>query len=130
MGESGYDLVGSERDVLLAYLNKMRNAVVRTSEGVTDYQVRRPGVPSGTKMSVPADASRDDVVAAYRTACARGDEIVRACPDMSTMAAIANPGEEQKDSLRSIVAHMIEETARHAGHADILREQVDGATGL
>jgi Protein of unknown function (DUF664) len=48
----------------------------------------------------------------------------------STMARIANPGEDQKDSLRIIVAHMIEETARHAGHADILREQIDGATGL
>jgi len=33
-------------------------------------------------------------------------------------------------SLRRIVTHMIEETARHAGHADILREQIDGATGL
>jgi len=33
-------------------------------------------------------------------------------------------------SLRRIMAHMIEETARHAGHADILREQIDGATGL
>jgi len=28
------------------------------------------------------------------------------------------------------VTHLIEETARHAGHADILREQIDGATGL
>ena len=46
------------------------------------------------------------------------------------MAAIANPGEQGKDSLRSIVVHMIEETARHAGHADILREQIDSVTGL
>jgi Protein of unknown function (DUF664) len=41
------------------------------------------------------------------------------------------PGQEDsKPSLRSIVVHMTEETARHAGHADILREQIDGATGL
>jgi Protein of unknown function (DUF664) len=46
------------------------------------------------------------------------------------MSKIANPGEVQKDSLRTIVAHMIEETARHAGRADILREQIDGATDL
>ena len=32
-------------------------------------------------------------------------------------------------SLRWIVAHMIEETGRHAGHADILRELIDGRTG-
>ena len=69
-------------------------------------------------------------MAAYRKTCARSDEIVRACPDLSTMARVANPGEDQKDPLRVIVAHMIEETARHAGHADILRERIDGATGL
>lgn len=160
MGEPGYDLVGSERDVLLAYLNKVRHAVVRTSQGLTPDQVRRPGVPSGTNllglvhhltgvevhwfqrvflgrelgvdksMSAPAGVSPDEMVAAYRAACARSDEIVRACSDLSTMAAIANPGEQGKDSLRSIVVHMIEETARHAGHADILREQIDSVTGL
>jgi hypothetical protein len=32
-------------------------------------------------------------------------------------------------TVRWIVVHMIEETARHAGHADILREQIDGTTG-
>ncbi len=32
-------------------------------------------------------------------------------------------------SLRWVLTHMIEETARHAGHADIIREQVDGTTG-
>jgi uncharacterized damage-inducible protein DinB len=161
MGDmTGFDLVGSERDVLLYYLNKMRDAVVRTSEGLTDGQQRTPGVPSGTNllgliqhltgveehwfqrvflgehrqtddsMDVPVGATRDEVVAAYREACTRSDQIVQACPDLSTMAKIANPGEDQKDSLRVIVAHMIEETARHAGHADILREQIDGATGL
>ncbi|MGH9195502.1 MAG: DinB family protein [Acidimicrobiia bacterium] len=155
-----YDLVGSERDVLLAYLNKMRNAVVRTSEGLTAEQQRSPGVPSGTNllgliqhltgveqhwfqrvflgedretndsMDVPVGMTGDKIVAAYREACAQSDEIVRACPDLSTLAQVVNPGEDKRDSLRSIVAHMIEETARHAGHADILREQIDGATGL
>ena len=87
-----------------------------------------PGIDDS--MDVPVDATRDEIVAAYRVACARSDEIVRACPDLSTMAKIANPGEDEVDSLRRIVAHMIEETARHAGHADILREQIDGATEL
>jgi uncharacterized damage-inducible protein DinB len=159
MGDNtGPDPVGSERDVLLHYLNKMRDAVVRTSEGLTDEQQRAPGVPSGTNllgliqhltgveahwfrrvfldedrhvdesMDVPVDATRDEVVAASREACARSDAIVRACPDLSTMAKIANPGEDEKDPLRVIMAHMIEETARHAGQADILREQIDGVT--
>jgi uncharacterized damage-inducible protein DinB len=157
---SGPDLIRSERDVLLYYLNKMRDAVVATLESLTDEQLRAPGVPSGTNllgltqhltgveehwfrlvfrgedlvcnvsMDVPAGVTRAEVVTAYREACARSDEIVRACPDLSTLSAIANPGEDQRDSLRMVVAHMIEETARHAGHADILRELIDGATGM
>lgn len=159
MGDSRYDLVNSERDVLLAFLNKMRNAVVRTAEGLTADQVRRPGVPSGTNllglmyhlaavevhwfqrvflgkevdvdksMQAPAELGTDEVVAAYRAACGASDEIVRGCPDLSTVSAIPNPGEDSRDSLRAILAHMIEETARHAGHADIVREQIDGVTG-
>jgi uncharacterized damage-inducible protein DinB len=157
---TGQDLGGSERDVLLYYLNKMRAAVIRDCAGLTDHMLRAPGVPSGTNllgiihhltgverhwfelvflgehseidksMDVPPDTTHDQVVAAYRQACSRSDEIVRACADLSTLAAIANPGEDAIDSLRVIVAHMIEETARHAGHADILREQIDGATDL
>jgi uncharacterized damage-inducible protein DinB len=152
------DLIGSERDVLINYLNKMRNAVVRTSEGLTDEQQRAPGVPSGTNllgtlqhlteveahwfrrvfrgvdfamdrsMNVPRGVTRDAVVAAYRAECARSDEIIRACPDLSTLAARTNPGEEDLVALRRIAAHMIEETARHAGQCDILREMIDGTT--
>jgi len=47
---TGLDLIGSERDVLLYYLNKMRDAVVRTSAGLTDEQERTPGVASGTNL--------------------------------------------------------------------------------
>jgi hypothetical protein len=152
------DLVGSERDVLINYLNKMRNAVVRTSEGLTEAQQRAPGVPSGTNllgtiqhlteveahwfrrvflgedfemdrtMDVPAGVTREEVVAAYGAECACSDEIMRACPDLSTLAARQNPGEHWLDSLRRIAAHMIEETARHAGQCDILREMIDGTT--
>lgn len=157
---TGDDSARSERDVLLAYLNYVRGAVVRVSEGLTEEQQRAPGVPSGTSllgllhhltgvevhwfqrvflgldaptdlsMEVAAGTSRGEVVAAYRAACARSDAIVGDCPDLATLSEIANPGEDERDSLRSILVHMIEETARHAGHADILREQVDGATGL
>jgi hypothetical protein len=46
------------------------------------------------------------------------------------MAKIADPGEDEKDSLRRIMAHVLRETSRHAGHADILRDVIDGATEL
>ena len=53
---------------------------------------------------------------------------MHACPDLSTLSAVPNPGEDERVSLRRIVAHMVEETARYAGHADILRELIDGRT--
>lgn len=160
MDDADYHRKYTERYVLLAYLEKMRDAVVRTSEGLNDAQVRRPGVPSGTNvlgivhhltgveehwfqlvflgervssdkaMSAPTNLTHEQVITGYRKACARSNEIVEACPDLATRAAIPNPGEDKRDALRVILGHMIEETARHAGHADILREQIDGTTGL
>jgi hypothetical protein len=67
-------------------------------------------------------------VAAYRAAAIRNDEIVAAAGDLSAMCKRKPPTTEPM-SLRWILVHMIEETGRHAGHADILREQIDGATG-
>jgi Protein of unknown function (DUF664) len=59
------------------------------------------------------------------------DPLVSEAEVLLALAVGVNPGQEDLEvSLRSIVTHMIEETARHAGHADILREQIDGATGL
>lgn len=78
-----------------------------------------PPAPPATRSSPPAGRR---VPAATRSA--------GACPDLSTVATIANPGLPHPVSLRRIVTHMIEKTARHAGHAGILREQIDGAAGL
>jgi hypothetical protein len=61
---------------------------------------------------------------AWRTECARSRAIVAAAPDLDVRAQ----GDSER-SLRWIVVHMIEEYARHNGHADFLRERIDGATG-
>jgi uncharacterized damage-inducible protein DinB len=154
------DLIHSERDVLQRYLTKNRQAVISACGSLTEQQLRSAGVPSGTSllglvahltgaeqhwfrfvflgenircnlsMDVPAAQSAVSVIAAYRQACRESDAVIANCPDLSTLAAVANPGEQQLDSLRLITAHMVEETARHAGHADILREMIDGATEL
>jgi Protein of unknown function (DUF664) len=47
---SGHDLAESEREVLLFFLTRVRDAVVRVSGGLTGEQQRRPGVPSGTSL--------------------------------------------------------------------------------
>jgi len=76
----------------------------------------------------------DDVVDLYRTSCERARRIVDgAALDECGHGNVENrriPGQPFRPPLRWIVTHMIEETARHNGHADIFREQIDGATGL
>lgn len=160
-----------ETDELLFFLNRVREAAVRTIAGLSADQQRSAGVPSGTNLAgliqhltametywfqqvflgrdVHVDATMvvapattaDDLVAAYRSAWSESNRIIRACDDLSTMTeqAAGMPASTSRDappeparqvSLRSVVVHMTQETARHAGHADILRELIDGENDL
>ncbi len=64
----------------------------------------------------------------YRTACAAGREVVAQAADLDQLSARPRRDGAHVD-LRWILLHMIEETARHAGHADLLREAIDGSVG-
>jgi hypothetical protein len=66
------------------------------------------------------------VLADYRASCARS----RTAADAHGLDDAVPHDRLGTVSLRWIYVHMIEETARHAGHADILREQTDGSTGF
>jgi uncharacterized damage-inducible protein DinB len=69
----------------------------------------------------------EQLVAAYRAACTRSDEIARAAASLDDRS----PGPHRPGiTLRWILVHMVEETARHAGHADIIRELIDNRTGF
>jgi uncharacterized damage-inducible protein DinB len=63
----------------------------------------------------------------YDAACARSRVVVDESPDLDPIAAAPQP--DRQVSLRWILVHMIEEYARHCGHADFLREAIDGRTG-
>lgn len=76
---------------------------------------------------VPDDRTIGDVVAFYRSEIERADAIVAAAGSLDDLSSL--PARKEHRSLRWILVHMIEETARHAGHADITRELIDGATG-
>ena len=67
-------------------------------------------------------------MAGYRTAVAEANEVIAACTDLTEPTATV-PGRRSAPSMRWALTHMIEETGRHAGHADILRELIDGSTG-
>lgn len=148
-------LSGGEREVLLGLLQFQRESLLRKISGVDEAAARRLLVDSGTTLlwlvkhlaqaelmwvevrfaglnaDLPDDAVTDSdtvasVSAGYRAATARADAIIAAASLDDPCQSV--PGDEPLP-LRWVVAHLLEETARHAGHADILRELIDGSTG-
>ncbi|WP_244928391.1 DinB family protein [Nocardioides sp. W7] len=79
---------------------------------------------------VAPEVSREDVVGLYRRAWAHGAETIAALDLDDTGEVPWWPPERRVVTLHQILVHLIAETARHAGHADIVRELVDGAAGL
>jgi hypothetical protein len=158
MGDVGPEaLQGDERATLHSLLQYSRESLVRKVEDVSDDDARRRMVPSGTTLlwlvkhasnaellwccvlfADDGTAFSDDTVvegdtvaaavAAYRATWARADAVVFAAGSLEDVCRSELAGETPAN-LRWVLAHLIEETARHAGHADILRELLDGSTG-
>ncbi|GIF73605.1 DinB family protein [Asanoa siamensis] len=81
----------------------------------------------GTDMWATADETRADVVDRYQRVWAHADATINA---LQIDAPGHVPWWPRPDvMLFNILAHLVNETSRHAGHADILREQLDGSTG-
>lgn len=139
-----------EKATLVGFLDYLRDAVVAKVEGAPEPAVREPGVDSGTNLlglvkhlghvelaqflgeapsSWPktfrptAEDTVESLVAAYREAIGRADEALAAHDDLDEPLRPTGP------PLRWVLTHTIEETGRHAGQMDILRERIDGATG-
>ena len=154
---------------LRQYLQEGREALLWKLEGVSEYDARRPLVPTGTNllglvkhvagteaeyfglvfdrpfpeplpwmeeesetnsdMWATLDESRESVVELYRRVWAHSDATIDAL-------ALDAPGlvpwwrAPGTVTLHRILVHMIAETHRHAGHADIVRELIDGSAGL
>ncbi|WP_433309478.1 DinB family protein [Micromonospora sp. CA-269861] len=148
-----------ELDTNLAFLSFARSCVLKKVAGLSEEQLRRRLVVSDTTllglvqhltgcerywfgytfagdpryadvnvdMLVESDRSPDQVIADYRAAIAESDAHISAAagPDVRTVQPVG----DSPLTLRWVLAHMTSETVRHAGHADVLRELVDGATG-
>jgi hypothetical protein len=80
-------------------------------------------------MWAPADESREEILGLYRRARAHADATIDALP-LDAMGRVAWWGENGDVTLQRIMLHMTAETNRHAGHADIVRELIDGKAGL
>jgi hypothetical protein len=74
------------------------------------------------------DEDPAEVLALYREACGRSRATVARLGDPAALAA-RETRRGHRPSLRWVMLHMLEETARHNGHADLIRESVDGTTG-
>lgn len=79
--------------------------------------------PHGNFPILPGETI-DELIAAYEEECARSRAAI-AGADLDDVAR----GEGMTFRLRYALVHMIEETARHCGHLDLLREQIDGVRG-
>lgn len=73
----------------------------------------------------PADATLSEALDTYRREVADADEIYAAA-DLDQL--LAREDRDEKNSLRWIYVHLIEEYARHVGHADLIRQAIDGTT--
>jgi hypothetical protein len=79
---------------------------------------------------VPAEIPATEVVDLYRRVWAFSDATIADLPLDAVGAVPWWPEERREVSLQRIIVHVLSDTTRHAGHADILREGIDGAAGL
>lgn len=141
-----------ERELLLSWLSYLRGAVVRKASGLTDDQARwRPedklislaGLVNhltrvewrwidGGILGQPTDRTEAEfssaqpiakLLASYADRATRTDQVVRA--NRLDRVCLSEAGTD----LRWVLLHLVNETARHAGHADAVRELLDGTVG-
>jgi hypothetical protein len=149
-------LAGGELETVLALLQYQRDSLVRKVSGVDDSSARSSPVRSGTTLlwlikhmataeitwlqsrfaglpvAIPDDAVRptdtlDAAIAIYLSVWTESDGIARRSANLNDVCR--NPETWPPVNLRWVLTHLLEETARHAGHADIIRELIDGRTG-
>jgi uncharacterized damage-inducible protein DinB len=144
-----------ERELLLRWLAYLRGAVLRKAEGISDDEAR--WIPPGTLIPLAGIVNHltqvewrwiDGGMLGEQTS--RSEEEFRPGPELTVTAAVAAYRERAKATeaavrempslaepcrtregtdLRWVLLHLINETARHAGHADAVRELLDGSSG-
>ena len=94
-------------------------------------QYQWPGTDDDSALQMRAGLERPlaDLLEEYEVQAAHTDEVV-ASHDWDAESALSDNENGQPVTLRYIAMHLIEETARHNGHLDILRELADGVTGV
>lgn len=164
-----HDSHPSHPELLLRYLQRERDNLLGTLDGLSEYDVRRPMTPTGTNllglvkhvgtvqigylgecvgrpwpeeipwdndaaydagldMYAAADESRESLVDLFVRGAAFGDESVRTL-GLDAPATVPWWGDRGNTTLGYLLVHLLAEMAHHAGHADIVRESIDGRGG-
>ena len=87
------------------------------------------GAEINADMWATAEESRQDIVALYQQAAVHADATIEALSLDSTGRVPWWPPDREQVTLHQIMVYVTAEIARHAGHADIIRELIDGAAG-
>lgn len=83
----------------------------------------------GADMWARPEESSEYIIGLYRRACAHADRVIAAL-DLETPGSVAHwPADRRDTTLGVLLIRMVAETAQHAGHADIVRELIDGKGG-
>jgi uncharacterized damage-inducible protein DinB len=160
----------ADKEALRVYLQAARNALLWKMDGLGEYDVRRPLVPTGTNLlglvkhaagveagylgwvfgrplpeapvwmsedtgdnadfSATPQESREYLVELYRAVWAHADTTIDELALDTTGQVPWWPPERRTVTLHRILVHVIADLQRHAGHADLVRELIDGSVGL
>jgi Protein of unknown function (DUF664) len=88
----------------------------------------QPPYDPKTAPAFVSDLPSAEIISFYRDQCASSDAVLAVTP--LSARPRGKHGRTEPPDVRWVVLHIIEETARHAGHLDIARELIDGQTGL
>jgi Protein of unknown function (DUF664) len=155
---------------LKLYLQGARETLIWKLDGLSEYDIRRPLVPTGTNLlglvkhaatwelvyfgdtfgrpsdeSLPwletdaepsadmwatADETRDAIIELYRRSWVHSNATI----DILSLDEVGRvphwPDHQNEVTLHRVLLHVMSDTQRHAGHADIMRELIDGKVGL
>jgi hypothetical protein len=128
---SGWTVAGLVEHIGGAEYHWSQHVIAGIVEQVPEGEDVTPYDPEAAFVS---DSPSTEILDWYRDACRKTDGVLAVTPLSAAPRGVHNdPDPEylaQITSVRWVVHHLIEETARHAGHLDIARELLDGRTGL
>ncbi|WP_433955250.1 DinB family protein [Janibacter indicus] len=127
---TGTNLLGLVKHSAACELGYFGETFARPSELQLPWEVEGVGPEDNEDMFATEDESMADVLAWSRACFDHADATIEALPLEAEGRVAWWPEDRNTVTLGQVIVHMALDEARHAGHADILREQLDGAVGL